>query len=121
MHWEKVCSAYDSSQSLGQKVLPCAAAPTTFDEGYAVPAMPVVCGNGKTGMTAGDNPYAGIMESMSLGGHRLKNARSWLPFNAMVSRSAGQKEIASNPAAKAAMDKEWTRLIARCLGLRFGA
>ena len=42
--------------------------------------------------------------------HRPKIPDHPLPISALVARPVGKKELLSNPAAKAAMDKEWQRL-----------
>ena len=43
--------------------------------------------------------------------HRPKIAPRRAPFNALVARPVNKVEIARTPAAKAAMDSEWKRLI----------
>ena len=42
--------------------------------------------------------------------HRQKIGPHNWPFNACVARPVGKAEIAANPAAQAALDKEWDRL-----------
>ena len=109
-HWDKICAAHDSCESVGQAT--CAAAATVDADGFSIPAMPCVPTNGvSAGQSIGGDSTLEQFVQMATNNHRPKIARSWLPFNAMVARPVSQKEIARVQAAKDAMDKEWNRLI----------
>ena len=47
--------------------------------------------------------------------HRDKYVRPLFPFPACVARPVGKAEISREPKAKEALQKEWGRLIARCV------
>ena len=43
--------------------------------------------------------------------HRPRNLPNLLPYNAMVARTVGKEEQKLKPKAKAALDKEWQKLL----------
>ena len=108
-HWERI--AQDHAESLKPSSIAAVAAPNAEgivapqlrdDDDDLVPAMPTV----NTLLTnAHDTDFVKVIDN-----HRVKVAPRRFPFNALVARPVGKKEIESNPKAKAAMDKEWNRL-----------
>jgi hypothetical protein len=68
-----------------------------------VPAMPFI------GDPGGPLPPIGLASHLER--HRPKIAPRRVPFNALVARPVHKVEIARTPAAQAAMDSEWKRLI----------
>ncbi len=108
-HWERI--AQDHADSLKPSSVAAVAAPTAEgivapqlrdDDNDLVPAMPTV----NTLLT---NDYNADFVKV-IDNHRVKVAPRRFPFNALVARPVGKKEIKSNPRDKAAMDKEWNRL-----------
>jgi len=69
-----------------------------------VPAMPTIFDNKSNDFKAN---FSDIVDHHK---HRTKVSRRRFPFNALVARPVGKKEIERTPDAQAAMNSEWKRL-----------
>ena len=58
-----------------------------------------------------DAPRMPIRPMSMFANHRPKVPEFAFPFSALVARPVGKKEVQGNPKAKAALDKEWLKLV----------